>query len=363
MNAHDSNDLQDGSSADCIAFQARSPKARLARVRTTRTPRARPFGARAILPWTRSTRDSGEIFGTLAESRRKNERAAHGKCSVGRASKIQKPVGFLPNSYGDRLIPRRYALSRSSRFKAESKPERQVDPMVMKEMPGYWRTHQYSSVLRNVLGLASKSDRILSFNDSNTRQVCNHLSTKRPLECVVRPTYSNIQKLDWSCNPRSKPIGFIEAVHDLPNIKTYYHKIIDWSVAGQIAAIFSKKLVIWTPNTDVTIGLRAQYTTSIAFNPAGDRLAMAIFMKNRPWLDILNVESHPIGSHGAVKILDPLEHPVSCLTWDGSGQYVVCGFGNGQISIIPVPAKNLCKNTRDNNIYSIHKGLIIAIKF
>uniref|UniRef100_A0A182WEM5 Uncharacterized protein n=1 Tax=Anopheles minimus TaxID=112268 RepID=A0A182WEM5_9DIPT len=276
---------------------------------------------------------------------------------------IQKPVEFLPNSYGDRFIPRRYALSRASRFKAESKPERQIDPMVMKEMSGYWRTHHYSSVLKNVFGLVSTSDKILTFNDTNTRQVCSQLSMKRPLEWVVRPTYSNLQKLDWSCHPRSKPIAFIEAVHDLPNIKTYYHKIIDWSVAGQIAAIFSKKLVIWTPNTDVIIGLRAQYTTSIAFNPAGDRLAMAIFMMNRPWLDIVNVESNSIGSHGALKMLDPVEHPVSCLTWDGSGQYVVCGFGNGQISIIAAQAKNQCKNTRDNVNYCIHKALIIAIKF
>ncbi|XP_049298213.1 protein cortex-like isoform X3 [Anopheles funestus] len=275
--------------------------------------------------------------------------------------KIQGPVDFLPNSYGDRFIPRRYALSRSSRFKAERKPERQIDPMVMKDIPGYWRTHHYSSVLKNIFGLVSRSDNILSFSDSTTRQVCSQLPMKRTLEWVARPTYSNVQRLDWSCYPRTKPIGFIEAVHDLPNIKTYYHKIIDWSVAGQIAAIFSKKLVIWTPNTDVIVGLRAQYTTSIAFNPAGDKLAMAIFMMNRPWLDILNVASSSVGN-GALKMLDPLEHPVSCLTWDGSGQYVVCGFGNGQISIIPVQAKNQCKSPPNNN-YCIHKALIIAIKF
>ncbi|XP_035899001.1 protein cortex-like isoform X2 [Anopheles stephensi] len=274
--------------------------------------------------------------------------------------KIQQPVEYVPNCYGDRFIPRRYALSRASRFKAESKPERKTDPMVM-EMPGYWRTHHYSSVLKKAFGLVSTRDKILSFKDSTSRQMCSHLSTERTLEWVVRPIYSNLQKLDWSCRPRTKPIGFIEAVHDLPNIKTYYHKIIDWSVAGQIAAIFSKKLVIWTPNTDVIIGLRAQYTTSIAFNPAGDQLAMAIFMMNRPWLDILDVGSNPIGHHGALKMLDPLEHPVSCLTWDGSGQYVVCGFGNGQISIVrvhPRCSKNVCDNK-----YFAHKASIIAIKF
>uniref|UniRef100_A0A182KGD0 Uncharacterized protein n=1 Tax=Anopheles christyi TaxID=43041 RepID=A0A182KGD0_9DIPT len=270
-------------------------------------------------------------------------------------------VNFLPNCYGDRFIPRRYALSRSSRFKAESKPEQHMDPMEMKDLPGYWRTHHYSSVLKNLLGLVSTHDKILSFRDSTSRQVCKRLATKRPLECIIRPTYSNLQKLDWSCHPRTKPIAFIEAVHDLPNIKTYYHKIIDWSVAGQIAAIFSKKLVIWTPNTDVIVGLRAQYTTSIAFNPAGDRLAMAIFMMNRPWLNILDVARTKVGRHGSLKMLDPLEHPVSCLTWDGSGQYVVCGFGNGQITILrvqPIVAKNLCDNK-----YCVHKGSIISIKF
>ncbi|XP_052889330.1 protein cortex-like isoform X2 [Anopheles moucheti] len=276
--------------------------------------------------------------------------------------KLPGPVEFLPNSYGDRFIPRRYALSRSSRFKAESKPEQKVDPMVMKDMPGYWRTHHYSSVLRNVFELVSTNDNILSFNDSTTRQVCSLLSMKRKVKCVVRPTYSNIQRLDWSCHPRSKPIGFIEAVHDMPNIKAHYHKIIDWSVAGQIAALFSKKLVIWKPKTDVIIGLRAQFTTSIAFNPAGDRLAIAMFMMSRPWLDILNVEANAIGSHGALKMLDPVEHPVSCLIWDGSGHNVVCGFGNGQISIVPIHTKSLCKDAPNNN-YCVHKALIIAIKF
>ncbi|XP_040169304.1 protein cortex isoform X1 [Anopheles arabiensis] len=276
--------------------------------------------------------------------------------------KLQQPANFLPNSYGDRFIPRRYALSRSSRFKAESMPEQKTDPMVMKEMPGYWRTHHYSSVLKSQLGLVSTHDKILSFRDSTSRQVCKRLANKRPLECIVRPTYSNQQKLDWSCHPRTKPIGFIEAVHDLPNIKTYYHKIIDWSAAGQIAAIFSKKLVIWTPNTDEIIGLGAQYATSIAFEPAGTRLAMGIFMMNRPWLNIFDDPARPQSErHGSLKMLDPLDHPISCLTWDGSGLYVLCGFGNGQISIVRIrPAANI---NQCESKYCVHKGSIIAIKF
>uniref|UniRef100_A0A182MXM3 Uncharacterized protein n=1 Tax=Anopheles dirus TaxID=7168 RepID=A0A182MXM3_9DIPT len=279
------------------------------------------------------------------------------------AMQLQHPVDFLPNFYGDRFISRRYALSRASRFKAESKPDQKTDPMVMKEMPGYWRNHQYSTMMKDLLGLVSARDRILSFQDSNSRQECYRLAVRRPLEWIVRPTYLNHQKLDWSCHPRTKPTGFIEAVHDLPNIMSHYHKIIDWSSAGQIAAIFNKKLVIWTPNTDEMIGLRARDTTSIAFNPAGDRLAMAIFMMNRPWLDILDVGHSPLGRHGSLKLLDPLDHPISCLTWDGSGQYVVCGFGNGQISIVHV--RPICSSVPERvaSKYCVHQSTIIAIKF
>uniref|UniRef100_A0A182Q7U8 WD repeat-containing protein 55 homolog n=1 Tax=Anopheles farauti TaxID=69004 RepID=A0A182Q7U8_9DIPT len=269
----------------------------------------------------------------------------------------------MPSFYGDRFISRRYALSRASRFKAESKPDQNTDPMVMKEMPGYWRTHQYSAVLQDLFGLVPARDRILSFQDSNSSQECFRLAMRRPLDWIVQSTYQNQQKLDWSCHPRTKPTGFIEAVHDLPNIKSHYHKIIDWSSAGQIAAIFNKKLVIWTPTSDVMVGMRARDTTSIAFNPSGDRLAIAIFMMNRPWLDIMEVSESPLVRHGALKMLDPLDQPISYLTWDGSGQYVVCGFGNGQISIVHVrPIFSKVPERVDSKYYA-HQSTIIAIKF
>uniref|UniRef100_A0A182PU83 Uncharacterized protein n=1 Tax=Anopheles epiroticus TaxID=199890 RepID=A0A182PU83_9DIPT len=273
----------------------------------------------------------------------------------------QQPVDFLPNCYGDRFIPRRYALSRSSRFKAESKPEGNTDPMKMKETPGYWRTHHYSTLLKGVLGLVSTHDKILSFRDGTSRQVCKRLATKRPLECVIRPTYNNLQKLDWSCKPRSRPIGFIEAVHDLPNIKTHYHNIIDWSFKGQIAAIFSKKLVIWTPNKDVIMGRRAEDATAIAFCPAGNRLAMATFTLNHPWLHIFEMESKPFGKQGSLKLLDPAQHFITCLTWDGSGQYVVCGFDNGQFLI--APNHSSAPDSPYEYYYCAHSTMIIAIRF
>ncbi|XP_053670153.1 protein cortex [Anopheles nili] len=277
--------------------------------------------------------------------------------------KIQKPVRFLPNTYGDRFIPRRYAFSRSSRFKAEKKNDRGIDPITSKELPGYWRSHHYENVMQDLFELAPSRDKILTFRESTNQQVCNSLSIRRSLEWDARPTFPNHQKLDWSCRPRTKPVGFIEAMHDLPNLKKYHHKIIDWSAGGQIAAIFSKRLVIWTPTTEVTVGMRAQYTTSIAFDPSGEQLALAIYMLNRPWLNILKVGASSSGRVGSLKMLEPVEYSISCLAWDGSGQFVVCGFDNGQISIVRVqPTCNRNQSDREHK-YNNHVSSIFAIKF
>ncbi|EDS37152.1 retina aberrant in pattern [Culex quinquefasciatus] len=163
---------------------------------------------------------------------------------------ILKPVDFVPNRYGDRFIPRRYAQTSSSRFRAECKADRDTDLMRMKDRKGYWKSHSFAAVFNDVFQLRPDVDKILSFHDATNQRRCHQLEIKRPLETVLEPSWKNLQKLDWSCWPRAKPLAFVESVHDLPRIKMEYTNIIDWSAKGQIAAIFSKKLVIWTPNTE-----------------------------------------------------------------------------------------------------------------
>lgn len=53
-----------------------------------------------------------------------------------------------------------------------------------------------------------KNTRVLKFND-------NLSNIKKSLE----PYNQNQQRLDWDCIPRNKPLAFVEAIHDLPNLK------------------------------------------------------------------------------------------------------------------------------------------------
>ncbi|XP_058067093.1 protein cortex [Anopheles bellator] len=280
--------------------------------------------------------------------------------------KILQPVDFVPNSYGDRFIPRRYALSRATLFTADCKPgsDSCADPMEMKKGPGYWCSIHYSNALKDVMGLVPPRDSLLRFSDQQQQQAATGMrSVCATLEWIARPTYRNPQRLDWSCQPRSKPIGFIEAVHDLPLIKKDYEKIIDWSANGQIAAIFRSKLVIWTPNTDATLGLQAQFMTSIAFNPAGDQLALAVFMMERPYLRILQMLGNNVGERGYLKRLDASHcYPITCLVWDGTGQCVVCGLQNGEIAIVQLGDKGSERKPYGGG-YHVHRAAIAGMKF
>ncbi|XP_050092118.1 protein cortex [Anopheles aquasalis] len=280
--------------------------------------------------------------------------------------KILKPVDFVPNSYGDRFIPRRYALTRwtvGRWIQADHKPE--CDPLETDEFPRNLRSPLYTSALKEALALVSARNTMLSFSDAAARDICRRWSAGncRALEWVTQPTYCNPEQLDWSCKPRQKPTSFIEAIHDLPLIKTGCQKIIDWSQRDQIAAVFNKKLVIWSPHTDETMGLRAQGTTAIAFSPSGDRLVLADYMAHGPGLLILDMQRKPFGQKGVYKILEPFREVVTYVVWDDTGNYVLCGMYDGLILSVCL----LYSEDRDKDgqfpCFTNHMASIRAMKF
>lgn len=281
---------------------------------------------------------------------------------INEVAKILKPVDFVPNQYGDRFIPRRYAQTSSSRFKAECKAARDTDLMRM-ERKGYWKSHSFAAVFNDVFALNPGADKILNFCDVTNQEICRKLEIKKPVKINVEPTYKNVHKLDWSCKPRSKPLSFVESVHDLPRIKVDYTNIIDWSAKGQIAAVFSKKLVIWTPNTEVTIAYCALFTTAIAFNPSGETLAMASFSSSRPSLRLIS-GFHPNAKANVskVNIFTYLDSEISCLSWDSTGGYVACGLGNGQIVFVRISDFQQI-NKGDNEPRTTHSCRVVALKF
>ncbi|ETN66934.1 retina aberrant in pattern [Anopheles darlingi] len=276
---------------------------------------------------------------------------------------VAAPVDFVPNSYGDRFIPRRYALGRRSVcFQANGEHKPEYDPLETDEFPRNLCSPLYTNTLKEAMALPSASSTMLSFRDATVRDKCRRLCITRSLEWVTQPTYRNPEQLDWSCKPRQKPTGFIEAIHDLPFIKTVCHKIIDWSVRDHIAAIFNKKLVIWSPHTDETMGLRAQTTTAIAFSPSGDRLALAEYMMQLPALHILDMQTKPLVGNGLYKIVAPYDQSITYLIWDGTGDYLLCGLDDGLI--LSVYLVNTVAN-QDAEIpsFTYHTAPIRSMKF
>ena len=85
----------------------------------------------------------------------------------------------------------------------------------------------------------------------------------------------SLNDLDWSCKPRHKPLAILESVHDLPKLKIDREQVMDWSSRGLIVAVFNKKLVVWYPNTDMTIVYNNCNADVVAFSPGGEFLAMA----------------------------------------------------------------------------------------
>ncbi|XP_065087735.1 protein cortex isoform X2 [Ochlerotatus camptorhynchus] len=281
-------------------------------------------------------------------------------CWINEVRKILKPVGYVPNRYGDRFIPRRYAQTSSSRFLAECKADRDTDVMRM-ERKGYWRSHSFATVFNDMFNLSPATDKILNFRDATNQEICKRLEIRKPLLLKQEPMYKNEHKLDWSCQPRSKPLAFIESVHDLPRIKVEYTNIIDWSAKGQIAALFSKKLVIWTPNTEVTIAYCALYTTAIAFNPAGNMLAMATFTLSRPVLRLLTCFLPNIKVNvSKMKTFSYLDTDITCMAWHSRGQYLACGLGTGQIMIIRVSD---FVHMHPTSVESTHSIRVVMLKF
>lgn len=229
-----------------------------------------------------------------------------------------------------------------------------------KQRRGYWKSYSFAVLFNEMFNLHPDTETILHFRDVTDQKVCKKLQIKQPLETYTEPTYKNPLKLDWSCKPRSKPLCFIESVHDLPRIKTGVTNIIDWSAKGQIAAIFSKKLVIWTPNTEETIAYPAQNITGIAFNPAGDTLAVATWGPG-PCLRLIN-KFRPNRKENVTKLkyFSHLSSIISCLTWDCSGKFIACGLEDGRI--ITIRVKSLEHMNRDI-VYPRHAGYVLEVKF
>lgn len=156
---------------------------------------------------------------------------------------LQKPK-FIPNSHGDRFIPRRYALQLELMTTSYNLFEQESDhvdifELVMwelgnyintkhlsfiyrfqKDLDGYWRLHSLRGNIKSTLNI-SGHDTVLKFHDLITREICHRTLNCNPQIEALETRYKNAQELDWSCTPRPKPLAINDSTHDLPNFNSF----------------------------------------------------------------------------------------------------------------------------------------------
>lgn len=151
----------------------------------------------------------------------------------------EKP-SFLPASYGDRFIPRRYALQPEQMISSLNLSDPNCDYMdifklvssnyenfnfkhtlllifkFQKKTAGYWRQHSLRRNIKICLDL-EECDTVLKFHDLITREMCKRTLNNNPQIETLEMRFKNVMGLDWPCKPRPKPLAVNDSTHDLPN--------------------------------------------------------------------------------------------------------------------------------------------------
>lgn len=274
-------------------------------------------------------------------------------------------LSAIPLSYGDRFIPRRYFrkqlttipslnLSRSNEIK---------DIFDMKDMPNYWRYHNYQINLSMSLGL-NDDRKLLNLHDATTQQICRDSCNNNP-SAESQISKKSIEQLDWDCKPRAKPLAYNDSTHDMPGFDSYNHtnNIIDWNCLGQIAACFDQQLVLWGPpeyeNDHCTMLYDLKNIHALKYRSCGKILALSVNDIKCSWLqiwDVSNRKSIFMKYHLAFEKEIPFKS-IRSIEWDMDGKRIICGDSSGVVHAIKYPEMSTILK------FENHKSTIIDIKF
>lgn len=315
--------------------------------------------------------------------------------------KCEQSVRHFPNEFGDRFISRRYT-NRLNPYESSfnlTRSDDQIDLFKLKETKGYWRLHSHGHNMRACVGLDVQQN-VLNLHDWTTGMLCRRaLSKSLAIDCVLAPN-RNVANLDWACKPRTAPLAYNDSTHDLPEFHRFSDQnIIAWSKCGKIAASFGRDLVLWSPPGSPcvqkkTTVYRVGLIRSLAFNHQGNLLALGVYRKFQPILQIYQIEDNDNSNDAESSLVYSKEgiceiglhtfasdmelNCVRAIEWDPLERNILCGMLSGQLYMvqyplgspippyIPVPKVQMCKHHSQciaNIKYSMNRTFIATVDF
>ncbi|XP_055857164.1 protein cortex [Episyrphus balteatus] len=258
------------------------------------------------------------------------------------------PERFIPLFYGDRFIPRRYALKENETNETFLFMGEREDFLRTKFSSAYLRYKGLKIAINNTFGV--KHRKMLEFADLAEKSSFLLHSNVLPSVETYEFIYGNLNGYDWPCRPRSKFLACAETTHDLPHFDMVTElNLIDWSVDGQIAASFGQELVLWTPSLDLTLVYKISNSRSISYCPKGRFLAIGTEKYDYPVLELWDTNS--------AKELYLFERYnfrhknciVLCIEWAQNGKIIACGTSFGSVWVFCVPALNVIKVLKNHH--------------
>lgn len=277
--------------------------------------------------------------------------------------KSKLTVDQVPISHGDRFIPRRPSVSRIINYSPNHIDETYDDFLCVKTQPFYWRRHNYQIYVGIQLETNAET-KLLNFHDTTTREICNHLYKNNPTKFIFKTPSRSVEKLDWSCIPRSKPLSNSESTHDMPGFNNCWngHGIVDWSSHGVIAATFDSSLVLWTPPTKdketKPMPFEIKHLKALKFSPNGNLLALGIQGKSASHLHICQMIGLSLISEYAYRFpKKSCSDTITTIEWASTEKYIICGMSTGAVFIISYPQMEVVHRV------TYHKSTISNIKY
>lgn len=250
------------------------------------------------------------------------------------------PERVLPHFYGDRFIPRRYALKQKESNEIFLFTEGKEDFLSNRPSPNDLRYKNLKVIMNKTFGI--KQRKVLEFVDLAEKNSFLLNSNILPSTPKYEFIYGNLNGFDWPCVPRSKFLACADTTHDLPHldIHTEIHRI-DWSVTGQIAASFEQELVLWTLSLDLTLSYKFRNSGSIAYCPKGKFLAIALRKFDYTALELWDISSKTDLYMHESFFFSKKNAVIMCIEWGRKGNVIACGLSSGAVHLFSSP--DLCE--------------------
>ncbi|XP_037025432.1 protein cortex [Bradysia coprophila] len=252
--------------------------------------------------------------------------------------KVSQLLSFIPNSYGDRYISRRY-----NKYDPQQNFVRPVlmngfdkcddDFVQVKYDDGFWRPYALRESLKTSIKMSKET--VLHFHDYLTKDFLNKSLDRRFASCQNTEMTANKQKFDWPCLPRRRAIAATEISHVLSNYCFYSDlSVITWSRAGKMTASFGEDLVIWIPKGKSSITYELKGITCLAYNFDGKYLAVGTKLEEKlPQIQIWDLSSDSVGVFITSWKYSRRKDEVRSVIWDPKNSFIVSGTLSGNVYV------------------------------